>query len=100
MMKIVPNIMMFKADSIVLSFLLNMFIATCTKYARKIIAGPYTKPFHPSATILKQTPAAIALAEAFLRCLNTSDKALMIPEGYAFVYRDKRSSPPAFTARR
>ena len=40
MMKIVPNIIMLIADKIVLSFLLNMFIATCTKYARKIIAGP------------------------------------------------------------
>jgi hypothetical protein len=92
--------MILSADRMVLSFLLNIFIATCTKYAKNMIAGPYTNPFQPRATIPKQTPAAIAFAEAALLSLRTADIAVIIPEGVALVVRDSLSSPPALTALR
>ena len=88
-----------KTFSVVESLLLNMLIATCAAYARKMIEGPTTKPFHPSETIPKLTPARIAAEKAALRSLATAEKAETNDIKLGDEVRSNRSLPAYFTAR-
>ena len=88
-----------KTFSVVESRRRNMFKATCAAYAKKRIDGPTTKPFQPSETIPKLTPAKTAAAKAAFRCSITADIDAMKAIGVAEELRISRSVPAYLTAR-
>ena len=76
-----------------------MLSATCAAYAKKIIDGPTTKPFQPSETIPKLTPARTAAESAARRSCATAVNAFTNAIADGDEERNKRSLPAYFTAR-
>ena len=76
-----------------------MFRATWAAYAKKMMEGPTTKPFQPSETIPKLTPARTAYDRAARRSFETAENAETKDINEGEDVRSNRSVPAYFTAR-
>lgn len=76
-----------------------MLRATWAAYAKKRIDGPTTKPFQPSETIPKLTPARTAAEKAARRSCATALNAAINDRSDGEDVRINLSLPAYFTAR-